>query len=298
MMYEIRDNELLSSQLAQYLNRNLVGDDHLILNVSKEQNLNDHTVFFLEDEGKKIESPRSKSLLITTEEIYTKIKGNDEVSYIISPNPRFDFYKIANEFFSAKKANTISSKATISETAEIGYNVHIGNHTYIGNNVKIGNNTCILDNAIIEDECTIGSNCIIKQGALIGSDGFEFIEDDGVILDVPQFGAVLIGNNVLIGANTSIERPNFDKTIIGDGVKIDDGVNIGQGTVIGENTQVSAGVVIATNVILGVNCEIGINTSIKDDVEIHKDVVIGMGSNVIKSIDIAGVYYGNPAKKH
>lgn len=297
-MYVIRDNELLSSQLAQYLNRDLMGEDHIILNVSKEQNLKEWTVFFLEDIRKKTESSGTRSLLITTEEIFNKIKSNDETSYIISPNPRLDFYKIVNEFFLTKKTNTISSKAHISVTAKIGYNVHIGNNTYIGNNVKIGNNTCILDNAIIEDECIIGSNCIIKQGAIIGSDGFEFLEDDGVILDVPQFGVVLIGNNVLIGANTSIERPNFDKTIICDGVKIDDGVNIGQGTVIGENTRISAGVVIAINVIIGEDCAIGINASIKEGVEIHRDVVIGMGSNVIKFINEPGVYFGNPALKH
>lgn len=297
-MYVIRDNELLVSQLAQYLNKVFIGEDYLIMNVSKEQNLCDHSVFFIEDESKQIVNCIAKALLITTEQVYESIRNRFDVSYIISPNPRLDFYKIVNEFFITKKPNTISDSANISKTAEIGYNVNIGENALIGNNVKIGNNTYILSNAVIESNCIIGSNCIIKQGSLIGSDSFEFIDDDGIALNIPQFGSVIIKNNVLIGANTSIERPNFGETIIGDNVKIDDGVNIGQGSIIMQNTIISAGVVISTNVVIGENCVVGINTSIRDDIEIFSDVVIGMGSNVIHSIIEPGIYYGNPAKKH
>lgn len=170
----------------------------------------------------------------------------------------------------------IEEPSFIHPTAQIGENVYIGAFSYIGPNVKIGNNCKIYPHAYIGDQVTIADDCkifagvkvyfdcilgnrvIIHSGAVIGSDGFGFApQEDGSYKKISQIGNVIIGDDVEIGANTTIDRATLGSTKIKNGVKLDNliqlahNVELGENTVIAAQTGISGSTKIANNVVLG-----------------------------------------------
>jgi UDP-3-O-[3-hydroxymyristoyl] glucosamine N-acyltransferase len=193
-------------------------------------------------------------------------KGSDVVckSFIDSENPRLDFTEAINEFF-CKEFNLL-------------------NHPYKG--------------VTIYDSVEIGRGCHFKHGTVIGDSGFGFQRDEnGVPIRRPHLGRVIIGNDVELGANNTIDRGTIDDTIIQNNVKTDNLVHIAHNCEIGENTMLAAGVTLSGGVIIGKNCFIGTGVIIKQRVKIGDNVLIGIGSVVTKDIPPNEVWAGNPARK-
>ncbi len=295
-MYKLKCNRLYASEIANYLNTSFYGKDILIIKPVDINAKEDNVLCYYDGKSSDALSSISNEVLIIAE--YSGNIGlGENITVIASKNPKRDFYKAVNEFFVQGKPHTIDKSAFVIPEAKIGYNVNIGKNSYIDSNVEIGNNTYIGNNVIISGTVSLGSNCIVKDGAVIGSEGFAFIEDPEGIIHIPQFGEIKIGNDVWIGTNTTIERPVFGKTYIDNAVKIDDLVHIGQGVSIGAESQITAGVVLATNVKVGCKCFLGINSSVKDMVQIGDNAVIGMGSAVISDVSSNQTYMGVPAKQ-
>ena len=187
----------------------------------------------------------------------------------------------------------------IAATSLIGKNVKIGKGSIIGvncvieDNVIIGSNSKIEQNVSIQRGCQIGSNCVISPGAVIGSEGFGNARDaDKKWSPIAHLGNVLIGDNVSVGANTTIDRGTISHTEIHDGVKIDNLIHIAHNVIIGEDTAIAAKTGIAGTTIIGKRCMIGGAVGIVGHLKITDDVVINATSTVNRDITKPGVYTG------
>ncbi|WP_116964550.1 UDP-3-O-(3-hydroxymyristoyl)glucosamine N-acyltransferase [Fastidiosibacter lacustris] len=229
---------------------------------------------------------------------------------VVLDNPYLAFAKVAQLFDKAPKAQpgihlsaVIAKTAIIANNVSIGANVLIGEHVVIADGAIIGANCVVLDNSsigkyteikpnvTIYHGVEIGEKCIIHANSVIGSDGFGNAKDEqGNWVKIPQIGGVTIGNNVEIGASTSIDRGAIDDTFIGDGVKIDNQIQIAHNVVIGENTAIAGSSGIAGSVTIGKNCLIGGQVGISGHLSICDDVMLAAASNVSKSIDTPGFY--------
>lgn len=178
----------------------------------------------------------------------------------------------------------------IGENVELGENVVVGVGCVIENDVKIGNQTRLEPNVTVKHHCKIGEDCHIFSGAVIGSDGFGYAEEAGLWLKIPQVGRVLIGNQVDIGANTTIDRGALDDTVIEDGCKFDNLIQIGHNCVIGAHTVIAGCVGIAGSAKIGKHCKIGGAAMILGHLEIVDNVTISPGSMITRSLTVADTY--------
>jgi len=286
---------LYSSAIADFLGKKLRGEDLAVFGVSSLDAIKANTLTFMnhftEDNKRKLDGS-SNFLLLCREDLLGKFKG----SYIVVENPRLDFAKIINNFFSRKKPPEIHKTAII-ETKKIGKNVSIGAYSIIGENVEIGDNTYIGNNVTIQGNTSLGKNCKIKSGAVIGEDGFGFERDEnGLPVQFNSMGYIQIGNDVFLGSNSSIELGSIDGTVISDNVKIDDLVQIGHNCAIGDSTLVMAGVVLCGGVRIGSHCWIAPGTYVRQKVKIGNNSMTGLGSIVVKDVVDNSLVFGNPAK--
>jgi UDP-3-O-[3-hydroxymyristoyl] glucosamine N-acyltransferase len=194
----------------------------------------------------------------------------------------------------------VAACASVDVGVELGEGVVIGPGCRIGRGVNIGAGTRLNANVTVYQDCVIGAGCIVHSGAVIGSDGFGFArERDGSWIKIPQVGRVVIGDDVEIGANTTIDRGALDDTVIGNGVKLDNQIQIGHNVRVGDNTAIAGCVGVAGSTTIGARCMIGGQAGIIGHLNIADDVVISAGTLVTKSISRAGVYTANlPVQGH
>jgi UDP-3-O-[3-hydroxymyristoyl] glucosamine N-acyltransferase len=164
--------------------------------------------------------------------------------------------------------------------------------------VEIGDDAWLMSNIVMHGPATIGKRAIVKDGAVIGSEGYGFVEDDtGRLIHAPQLGRVVIGNHVWIGSNSTIEKGMFEDTVIEDDVKIDDLVHVGRGSIIGKKSLITAGCVLAFHVEIGEGVRLGTNVSVRESSRIASGVIVGQGASVVNDLTDPGVYVGVPARR-
>lgn len=187
--------------------------------------------------------------------------------------------------------------AYIGASSKVGDNTQIFPHVYIGSNVKIGNNCIIYAGVKICDDCQIGNNCIIQPGAVIGADGFGFAPNSNGLYDkIPQIGAVILEDNVEIGANTTIDRATMGATVIRQGVKLDNLIQIAHNVEIGANTVIAAQTGVAGSSKVGSQCMIGGQVGVAGHIHVGDHVQIGAQTGVSNSIESdESPYFGTPA---
>ncbi|MDA7746170.1 UDP-3-O-(3-hydroxymyristoyl)glucosamine N-acyltransferase [Psychromonas sp.] len=193
----------------------------------------------------------------------------------------------------------IADNVVIAEGAKIGDNCQIFANSVIGEGSILGNGCKIYSNVSIYHRCFFGNNVIIHANSVIGSDGFGNAPYQGTWVKIPQIGNVIIGNNVEIGSNTSVDRGALSDTIIGNGVKIDNLCQIAHNVNIGEHTAVAGGTNIAGSTQIGKNCIVGGSVAMNGHITVTDNVVITGNSMVMRSIDKAGMYSsGVPAQEN
>lgn len=186
----------------------------------------------------------------------------------------------------------IGAYVVIGPGAEIGSRVEVGSGCVIGANVRIGARSRLHPKVTLYDGAELGEDCIVHSGAVVGCDGFGFAPSKSGWIKIPQIGRVRIGNDVEIGANTTIDRGALDDTVIGNGVKLDNQIQIAHNVRIGDHTAIAACVGIAGSVTIGSRCMIGGAAMISGHLEIADDVNISGGSVVSNSISTPGRYTG------
>ena len=212
---------------------------------------------------------------------------------------KFKHHQNISHFQTALQVINSYSKANIAESCIIGKNVTIGVNTSIGancvieDNVNIGKNSLIESNVTVQEGSQIGKNCIISSGAIIGSEGFGNARDkNNKWHAIAHLGNVVIGDDVSIGANTTVDRGSIDNTEIHNGVKIDNLVHIAHNVIIGEDTAIAASTGIAGTTIIGKRCMIGGMVGIVGHLTITDDVIVNATSTVNRNITKSGVYTG------
>ncbi|MEY4070744.1 MAG: UDP-3-O-acylglucosamine N-acyltransferase [Candidatus Eisenbacteria bacterium] len=202
----------------------------------------------------------------------------------------------------------VSPAAAIGEGASIGPHcvvepgARIGARTvlmagcYVGVQATVGEGCLLYPHVTIREECVIGDRCILHVGAVVGADGFGFAFDAGRYHKVPQVGNVIVGDDVEIGANTTIDRATTDSTRIGDGSKIDNLVQIGHNVVMGKHCIVVAQVGISGSTQLEDYVTIGGQAGVVGHLKLGKGVQVGAQSGVTKSVPAGAKVNGTPAE--
>ena len=237
---------------------------------------------------------------------------------IISSNPYAYFARVSsllNPLPSAKpgvhRTAVVDRSARVAKSAAIGAGAVIGKRASIAAHAQIGAGCCVGDdttigegsrlhaNVSIYHACSIGARCIVHAGAVIGADGFGIALDDGAWRKIPQIGRVIIGDDVEIGANTTIDRGALDDTVIADGVKLDNQIQIAHNVRIGAHTAIAACVGIAGSATIGSRCTLGGASMIYGHITIADGVNVSAGTLVMKSLVEPGTYTGvYPFSRH
>jgi UDP-3-O-[3-hydroxymyristoyl] glucosamine N-acyltransferase len=189
-----------------------------------------------------------------------------------------------------EKTASVGPNCVIGDGAQIGEHVVLEAACHIGAGVRIGGYTHLYANVTLYHGVGVGSRCIMHSGVVIGSDGFGYARDGSHWVKIPQLGAVQIGDDVEIGANTCIDRGALKDTVIEPGVKIDNLVQIGHNVRIGAQSAIAGCTGIAGSTTIGKRCLIGGAVGIAGHLEICDDVTILAKSGVHKSIRTPGVY--------
>jgi UDP-3-O-[3-hydroxymyristoyl] glucosamine N-acyltransferase len=258
-------------------------------------------------------NPKYRSQLALTQASAVIMATPDEslrASAILTPQPYLYYARVAQwlnppKEFAPGIHPTAVVEGTVSATASIGPNCYVaagawigsgavlGAQCSIGDGVVIGPDTRVAANVSIYANCTIGARCLIHSSVVIGADGFGFArERDGAWVKIPQVGRVLIGDDVEIGAGTTIDRGALGDTVIGDGVKLDNQIQVGHNVAIGAHTAMAGCVGIAGSATIGARCTVGGGAVILGHLQIADDVNVSAGTLVAKSIPAAGTYSG------
>lgn len=255
-----------------------------------------------------LEKSKASAAIIPVEEKY------DKIPVIKSENPHLSFIKAVNLFYSPYRPEPgIHSSAFVAPSAKIARGVSIGAFAYIGDDVevgakthifpfaaiyprvKIGNDAVIHSHVSVREDVQIGNRVIIHNGAVIGSDGFGYIQDkDRSHIKIPQTGTVIIEDDVEVGANTAIDRATLGETIIKKGTKIDNLVQIAHNVEIGPDSILAGQTGISGSVIIGKNVIMGGQVGVADHVRVEDNVIAAAKTGVTKSIHAGSMVAGYP----
>ncbi|CAL1329170.1 UDP-3-O-(3-hydroxymyristoyl)glucosamine N-acyltransferase [Candidatus Providencia siddallii] len=293
--------------LAKQLNAQLHGNGNIIINgIAPIHLANNKQITFLSNNHyiNNLKNCKAAAVILTKKNLkYCNITAlvveDPYVAYAYiaqimdtTPSPAKNIHTsvIINNDVKIGKNVSIGANTVIETGVVLCDNVKIGAGCFIGKNVFIKKKTYLWANITIYHNVKIGKNCIIHSNTVIGSDGFGYANKEGNWIKIPQLGTVIIGDNVKIGASTTIDRGALDNTIIGNGVIIDNQCQIAHNVVIGDNTAIAGGVIMAGGLKIGKSCIIGGASVFNGHIEICDKVTItGMGM-VMRSINKPGIY--------
>jgi UDP-3-O-[3-hydroxymyristoyl] glucosamine N-acyltransferase len=231
---------------------------------------------------------------------------------LVTPNPYLLYAKVATLLappqvlqHGVHAAAHVSSGARIAPDAWVGPGAVVETGAIVDAHAQIGPNCVVMEGARVGDHSRLvagvtlcagvqlGKRGLLHPGVVIGADGFGMARDGAVWVKVPQLGSVQIGDDVEIGANTTIDRGALDDTVIEDGVKLDNQIQIGHNTRIGAHTAIAGCTGIAGSVVVGKRCMIAGGAAIAGHIEVCDDVVITAYTLVSHSIEKPGVYSGS-----
>ncbi|MFH1504415.1 MAG: UDP-3-O-(3-hydroxymyristoyl)glucosamine N-acyltransferase [Candidatus Omnitrophota bacterium] len=303
-------------EIAELVNGELIGDSEIIITgISGIKEAKKGDITFLANSKYACLMQASKaSAVITSKEDFLETSK----PLIKTDNPSIAFAKVVNLTTSnvVKHPQGIHPTAIISKTAVLGENVAVGAYTviedgviigsstviysgcYIGINTKIGKNCLIYPRVCMRERIEIGNKVIIHPGAVIGSDGFGFAMVRGGQEKIPQIGTVSIEDDVEIGANVTIDRARFDKTIIGKGTKVDNLVQIAHNVVTGENCIIVAQAGISGSTVLGEGVILAGQAGVVGHIHIGDKAIVAGQAGVTKSVPANIKVSGYPAKPH
>lgn len=187
----------------------------------------------------------------------------------------------------------VAARAVIESGAEVAARAVIGPGSVVGAGARVGPDSRLAAGVVLYPGVQVGARCIIHSGAVLGADGFGVARDAGVWLKVPQLGTVRLGDDVEVGANTTIDRGALDDTVIEDGVKLDNQIQIAHGVRVGAHTAIAGCTAIAGSTRIGARCMIAGGVGVAGHLEIADDVVVTAMTLVTASITRPGAYSGS-----
>jgi len=296
-------------EIVNQLGGELIGDSRIIIRqVATLEKATPDTIAFLANERylKQLQATGAGAVIVGEQ-----LRNSLDIPHIVAANP-YAYFARASALFNPQvevaatrhesavihpgavlgESVYIAPHVVIEEGARIGSGSRIGVGAYVGAGSTIGENGTLHPHVVIYHGCRLGRSVIVHAGTVIGADGFGIAMDQERWIKVPQIGGVSIGDDVEIGANTTIDRGAIDDTIIEDGVKLDNQIQIGHNVHIGAHTAIAACVGIAGSSRIGRFCRIGGASGIAGHLNIADNVEISAHTLVTKSITEAGTYTG------
>ena len=278
-------------QIASRLGGRVAGDQNtLIRQVGSLERAGPGEIAFLSNRKlrDKVAATRAAAVVLAAAD-----EDVTQLPRIVADDPYLYFARVSQLFNGVTAQQPgIHPSAVVAPSAKLGERVSIGAGCVVGENCTLGDDTCLYPRVVIYANCTIGKRAIIHSGAVIGADGFGIAKDGDRWVKIPQIGAVRIGDDVEIGANTTIDRGALDDTVIEDGVKLDNQIQIGHNTRIGANTAVAGCTGIAGSADIGANCTFGGAAMILGHLRIVDGVHVSAGTMISRSILKPGTYTG------
>jgi len=216
-------------------------------------------------------------------------------AFILTPDPYLYFARLTQLWKShhaRPEADFIHPTAVIHAEAQVDATARIGALCVVERGARIGAGTVLKSRVTVSEDCTIGERCLLHPGVVIGADGFGLALHQGAWVKIEQLGAVRIGNDVEIGANTCIDRGALDDTVIEDGVKLDNLIQIGHNVRVGKNTAMAGCVGVAGSAVIGANCTFGGGAIVLGHLTVADGVHVSAATVVTRSIHKAGQYTG------
>ena len=306
---------MLLKEIADFLNGDISAeDDNIEINgIATMENAKKGDITFFSN-------PKYKKYLKTTEASVIIVGRNVDVENRILvkvDDPYLAFALVLERYFTKKlEIKGVNSSVFIPDSAVIGENVtiergtiigenaligddsYIYGNVFIGDNVKLGNRCIIYPGVVIREDVVLGNNVILQPGVVIGGDGFGFVPQPGEHKKIPQVGKVIIGDNVEIGANSTVDRGAIGDTIIGVGTKIDNLVQIGHNVQIGKGCLIVSQAGVAGSAKIGDFVMIGGQVGIAGHIEIGDFVQIAAKTGVANSVKTGKIVAGIPAMEH
>jgi len=236
------------------------------------------------------------------------------VPQIAVDNPMLAFARVAQRFFVRPQARRgidqdvlqgadvrIGTDPSIWPFVTLGDRVTIGNRVtlypgvFIGSDSTIGDDSVLYPNVVVREGCSLGARVIVHSGTVIGADGFGYVQHQGRHHKIPQLGGVVIEDDVELGANVTVDRATFGRTLVKRGTKVDNLVQIAHNVTVGEHCILVAQVGIAGSTTIGHHVMIGGQTGIADHLTIGDQVMIAAKAGVIRSVESNQVVGGIPA---
>lgn len=300
------------SELTSLLGGRLIGADREIKGVATVEEAGPDDLSFLANPKYKAKALASQAgALIVAEEL------PGSFSQIIAANPYLAFTQALTILNPVRKPQpgiaagahvcagamidpsaSVMAGAYIGEGATIAADVIIWPGCFVGDGAQVGARTVLNPNVTVYHGCQLGADCIVHAGVVIGSDGFGFVWDGQQHRKIPQVGVVIVGNNVEIGANCTVDRAALSQTVIGDGTKIDNLVQVAHNVVIGDNCLLVAQCGIAGSTKLGKNVTIAGQAGVLGHITLGDWCVASAKSGVAGDLEAGKVVSGYPAFEH
>lgn len=302
-------------ELVEKLGGELHGDEAIVIRqVAPLDTAGPENIAFLASAARSRAMQRCRAGAIVVGPGVTRVDG----AYIVAANPYAYFIRIAallnpgprlrpstHRFAVVHDTAQVASSAevgpfvTIDEGACIGERVRLGPGCRIGAHARVGDDSTLHANVSVYPRCVIGARAVLNAGAVVGADGFGGAMEDGRWLKMPHIGRVVLGDDVEVGANTTIDRGAMADTVIGDGVKMDNQIQVGHNVRIGAHTSIAGCAGIAGSATIGAYCVIGGGAIVLGHLTVADHVQISAGTVVTGSIRAAGRYSGiYPVAEH
>ncbi|HXJ80960.1 MAG TPA: UDP-3-O-(3-hydroxymyristoyl)glucosamine N-acyltransferase [Candidatus Methylomirabilis sp.] len=236
---------------------------------------------------------------------------------IVVAEPRLAFVRVVERFFtSPRRSRGVSAQVVRGADVRIGPDasiwpfVTLGNRVtlgarvtlypgvFVGDDTTIGDDSILYPNVTVRDGSVIGQRVTIHSGTVIGSDGFGYVQHEGRHHKIPQLGIVIVEDDVELGANVTVDRATFGRTVIGHGTKVDNLVHIGHNVTVGPHSILVAQVGISGSTRLGSYVVVGGQAGLVDHIEIGDRAMIGAQAGVIRNVGEGEIVVGTPAAPH
>lgn len=311
--------EFSAGQIAAFIGGEIVGNADVKVNTfAKIEEGHEGALSFIDNpKYEKYLYTTDSSVLIVNNDL--TVNGGKTPTLIKVESARQGFTLLMQKLTESSLAGLtgVSEQASVAEGADIAENVYIGEQSvikatvkvgagskifpqvFLDENVQVGKNCILYPGVKIYRDCKLGDNCIIHAGTVIGSDGFGFAPNEsGGLSKVPQIGNVVIGNDVELGSNCSVDRATMGSTVIEDGAKLDNLIQVAHNVTIGKNTVIASQTGISGSTKIGQGCMIGGQVGIVGHIEIADGSKINAQSGVAKAIDEKGkAWSGSPARE-
>jgi UDP-3-O-[3-hydroxymyristoyl] glucosamine N-acyltransferase len=236
----------------------------------------------------RLGATRASAVILSPE-----FEGLTPLPRIVCDAPYLYFAKVSQLFNPlTAQAPGVHPSAVLGRDVRLADGVSIGAGCVIGDGVAVGEGSCLYPRVVVYRNCSIGKRNIIHSGAVIGADGFGIARDAHGWVKIPQIGAVRIGDDVEIGANTTIDRGAIDDTVLEEGVKLDNQIQIGHNVRVGARTAMAGCVAVAGSADIGSDCTIGAAAVILGHLRLVDGVHVSAGTVISRSVRQPGTYTG------